>query len=244
MVPHLVFSMRHAGSLLGVLDESRRSTRLDYIGQGLVTYLTTNPFAYYGLLAGPLMVVGVGVGIVHRSRGARLIALVAAVTFLMLGLFSHAQPRYAFLVVNLLVVLGVAGVVGVARRLPRLPQRILVIVGAVLVASCAAGSVADVIRSGPSRNRGANVILRLAEIVRRDAAGRLCEIDSERTPQLSYYSGCDPESSVLDPSRCHRHYLVPLPERPIWPLPPGSPATTAVPDGDGILVIPCPAGAP
>lgn len=244
LTPHLVFSIRHSGTLLGVLDESRHSTRLDYVGQGLVTYLTTNPFAYYGLLAGPLMVVGIGVGVVHRSLGARLIALVAAATFLMLGLFSHAQPRYAFLVVNLLVVLGVAGVVGAVRRLPPRPQRITAVVGAVLVASCAAFSVADVITSGPSRNRGANVILRLAEIVRLDAAGRRCEIDAERTPQLSYYSGCDPESSVLEPSRCHRRYLVPLPDRPIWPLPPGSPATTAVPDGDGILVIPCPAGAP
>jgi hypothetical protein len=243
LIPHLGFSMQHSGSLLGVLDESTHSTRLDYLGQGLVTYLTTNPLSYYGLLAGPLVMIGIAVGIVHRGPGARLIALVAAATFLLLGVFSHAQPRYAFLVVSLLVILGVAGVVGVARRLPPIPQRIIVIAAAALVAGCAIGGVAYAITSGPSRRRGPDVIIRLAEIVRRDAAGRPCVVVAVRTPQLLYYSGCEAESSVLEPSRCHRRYLVPVPDHPFDPDLPGGLATAAVREGDGILVTPCPAGA-
>jgi hypothetical protein len=244
LIPHLWFSMLHSGALLGVLEESRHATWLYYTGQGLVTYLTTNPFAYYGLVAGPLVVIGVGVGVVHRAPAARMIALVAGATFVILGLFSHAEPRYAFLVVSLLVVLGVAGAVGRARRLAQLPQRIAAIAAAALVAGCGVGCLVYAITSAVSRSRSAYATVRLAEIVRRDAGGRPCVIVAVRVPQLVYYSGCDIEGlPLLDPSRCHRRYLVPLPGHPFAPGPPAGPPPTAVPGGGGILVTGCPSDA-
>lgn len=109
LVPHARHSLALTGSLLGVLHNSAGVPRRAYVGEGLVTYLTANPFVYYGALVAPVILGGL-VGLARRrfrARGAWLVALVALGQVLALGLESHGQPRYVYLAVALLVVLGV-----------------------------------------------------------------------------------------------------------------------------------------
>src|SRR6185503_12630570 len=55
VVPHALRSRDATGTLLGILEISAGMPRRAYVGEGLVTYLTSNPFAFYGALVAPVM---------------------------------------------------------------------------------------------------------------------------------------------------------------------------------------------
>src|SRR5262249_52848724 len=77
LVPHVVQSLRATGSMLGILEVSAHMPRREYVGEGLVTYVTSNPFRFYGGLVAPVMIAGIA-GVVRRpSRPAVFLAAVA-----------------------------------------------------------------------------------------------------------------------------------------------------------------------
>ena len=181
IVPHLLHSIRVTGRSLGILEVSAGMPRRAYIGEGLVTYVTENPFLYYGVLAAPVAVAGL-VGMVRvRRKAPWYLALLALSQLISLGLQSHGQPRYVFFAVALLVVLGVE-VIARADR-PR--------VAVALVAASWLGTAIFAIWHFPSVTRTREPIVEAAERARDDAAGRPCTAIAMLVPQLQWYSGCE-----------------------------------------------------
>lgn len=210
LVPHALHSLHWMGSVLGVLTNSSGVPRRAYVGEGLVTYLTSNPFAYYGALVAPVMLGGLASLRRMRNRGAWLVALVALGQILALGLESHAQPRYVFVAVALLVVLGVEW-----WRQLAWPRVGLALVGASWLAVAIA--IAPYHRS-VARSR--TTITAAAAIIRADRAPQQpCIFVAGVVAQLSWYARCEGtpirllEQGTFAPGRAR--YLVSTPYGPL-----------------------------
>jgi len=67
VVPHVVHSIAITGSPLGILTVSASMPHREYVGEGLVTYLTSNPLWFYGAIVAPVMIAGLA-----TRGGARL----------------------------------------------------------------------------------------------------------------------------------------------------------------------------
>ncbi|HEU0033492.1 MAG TPA: hypothetical protein VFQ53_22830 [Kofleriaceae bacterium] len=235
VVPHVVASLDRTGSVLGILRTSAASTRFVYAGEGLVTYLTENPFAYYGYLAAPVVAIGIVAGIALRDRRAGFVALVGIATLAILGWKSHAQPRYAFAVVALLVVVGVGGVARALELAAR--PRPLVIASVAAIAVCWIAALGWTISTARARD-AREPFRELAQQIAHDAAGRPCMIVAAREPQLAYYSGCEGEAWPSRDVGRRRVYVVSLPGRPQEPafIAAGAPYHP-LPGADGVVVI-------
>lgn len=230
--PHVVFARAQTGSALGVLVESAHATRLDYAGQGLATYLTIDPFTYYGVVITPLLAIGVVAGLRIRTRAARALLVAALATFVALGVWSHAQPRYAFEFVALLAVLGAAGGLALVRRIASRPAALA---GACALACAPLGCLVYLAVVAPGRVDDRAQIGRLADTIRRDAAGRACIVVAVRTPQLAYYSGCDGDGwpPTRETPACRPTYVVSLPRHP------ADPVAGAIPIDPDIVRVDC-----
>lgn len=178
--PHLVRSALATGSPLGILTISAGMPRRAYVGEGLVTYLTSNPLQFYGVLIAPAMLAG-GVGLVQtRRRAPWFLAIVALGQLVALGLNNHGQSRYVFVAMVLLAVIGVDTVARIGR-----PG-----VALAMVAATWLGTIATqvVVCRGAARIRAP--IVRAADAMRADAAGRRCAAVAAMVPQVAWYSGC------------------------------------------------------
>lgn len=210
LVPHARHSLAETGTLLGVLNWSAATPRLAYPGEGLVTYLTSNPFAYYGALVAPVIALAL-VGLVRRfrSRPAWYLACVAFGQLLAIGIESHAQPRYVFVAVALLVVLGVEA----ARSLARPRAALAVVAAAWLGVAIAAIPRARMIA------RSRSTITAAAAAVRADHRDGPCAVIAGLVPQLLWYTRC-PTTRVVDLypevlAPAHDRYLVSTPYAPV-----------------------------
>jgi hypothetical protein len=185
LVPHFVQAQRMTGSPLGILLASSGVPQEHYKGEGLVTYLTSNPFTYYGLLVPIPLAVGLVLGWRGGSRRRWLVWAIGVGSLVAIGFTTHAQPRYILLSLALITALGVEQIV---TRLPRVRvlhiSLIALLVGAwALVAR--AQLRADDYREG--RMRGT---LAAAEVIKADAAGRPCILIAYHYTQLEWYTGC------------------------------------------------------
>ena len=179
-VPHLVRSHGATGSAFGILEISAGMPRRAYLGEGLVTYLTSEPLRFYGVLVAPAMAAGL-LGVVRtRRRAPWYLAIVALGQLVALGVQSHGQSRYVFVAVVLLVVLGVDA----AARLAR-PRLALAAVAAAWL-GVAGASVAVCRRLEQQRAP----IVAAGGALRGDAAGRPCAVVAAVAPQLAWYSRC------------------------------------------------------
>jgi hypothetical protein len=207
LVPHLVQSRGVTGAALGILEVSAGMPRRAYVGEGLVTYLTSNPFVFYGALIAPVMIAGL-LGLARvRRRAPWYLALVALGQLVVLGLQSHGQPRYVFVAAVLLLPIGVdvvarlAGpdgptwLVGRGRRAWPGPawSRLAL---AVVAASWLHVAVAQVVVCREAA-RSRAPILDAARVIRRDAGGRPCAAVALLAPQLTWYSGCQVYPTML-----------------------------------------------
>lgn len=180
LVPHFVSSTNATGAAIGILRISAGMPRRAYIGEGLVTYLTSNPLEFYGALAGPVMIAGV-IGLARaRRRAPWYLAIVGFGQLVALGLETHGQPRYVFIAVSLLVVLGCDALSRLGR--PRL--------AALAVAAAWLGAIAGQIAGCRTAQRSRAPIVRAAQVIDADAAGRPCAVAAPIIPQLAWYSGC------------------------------------------------------
>lgn len=182
VVPHLLRSLDATGTWLGILQISAGMPRRAYIGEGLVTYLTSNPFLFYGALVAPVMVAG-AVGVVRARRKAPwYLAILALCQLLALGLESHGQPRYVFVATALLVALGVATLAEPRFARPRLALALV------------AASWIGVLVAAPIYYRHLDAarapILAAGTTLRAASAGQPCVAVALIVPQLMWYSPC------------------------------------------------------
>ncbi|MBA3459181.1 MAG: glycosyltransferase family 39 protein [Deltaproteobacteria bacterium] len=185
MAPHFLQSLHETGSLLGILDVSSRMPRRAYAGEGLVTYITSNPFQFYGALVAPLMICGL-VGLVRLPgewRPRVFLGIVAIGQLVALGMQTHAQPRYVFCATLILVLLGIDALerFGPVRLRPlALPLVIAAWLGVVVAVPFYTRFLSDARRP----------IAAAADAIRTDAAGRPCLVVAKAVTQLMWYSGC------------------------------------------------------
>ncbi|HLL21529.1 MAG TPA: hypothetical protein VK427_05330, partial [Kofleriaceae bacterium] len=107
LVPHAMHAVARTGNILGVLRDAAGVPHRAHIGEGLVTYLTSNPFTYYGVVLAPCMLVGL-LGVIRAPRRPTVfLAIVGVGQLVAIGLTSHGQPRYVFVAVCVLSILGV-----------------------------------------------------------------------------------------------------------------------------------------
>lgn len=210
LVPHALHSLHYTAEILGVLHWSAGTPRLAYPGEGLVTYLTSNPFTYYGALVAPVIAAAL-VGLVRtfRSRAPWFLASVAIGQVIAIGLQSHAQPRYVFVAVALLVVLGVE----TARTLARPRVGLALAFAAWLALAIGAIPYARAI----ARSRA--TITAAAATVRAHQGAAGCVVIAGLVPQLMWYSRCqgvragEVVLSTLPPD--DEDYLVSTPYTPL-----------------------------
>ena len=204
LLPHVVQSLAATGKLFGILQVSAKMPRRAYPGEGLVTYLLPgNPFRYYGVLVAPLLVAGL-VGIVRappRWRRSIFLGIVAIGQVLAIGLQSHAQPRYIFVAIVLLVVLGV-------DALSRLAPPKLRVAALPLVVAAWIGVVVTVPFYSRFLSDARAPLITAATAVRTDAAGARCIIVAKVVTQLMWYT------------RCAEQRLTAPENLPPWPLKP------------------------
>jgi len=200
LVPHVLHSLDETGSPLGILDVSRKMPRREYVGEGLVTYVTSNPFYFYGGLVAPVMVAGLA-GLVRLPASWRpsiFLGVVALGQLITIGIESHGQPRYVFVATALLVVLGVDAIARYARG--RYDRIALALVGCAWIAVAVA--VVPYNRWLASERAP---IVEAANAIVDDARGQPCVVAARAVTQLMWYSGC-------------AHALVhPLAPPPAWP---------------------------
>ena len=212
LVPHLWLSHQLTGELLGILRHSAGVPRRAYVGEGLVTYLTSNPFLYYGFMLAPVM----GLGLLRlpwlRRRAPLYLGLVALGQLIALGLQSHGQPRYVYLATALFTALGAEALVSSrwASRWARPGLATSLAFVAIVAGWVSAGVITTLSLRGMLRTR--EPIREAAAAIRADAGAGRCAIAAPDIPQLVWYSGCTagiyepPRDPAVPPSE--PHYVV------------------------------------
>ena len=229
LVPHGLHSLRATGTLLGVLRWSSGVPRREYWGEGLVTYVTSNPFMYYGALVAPVMIAGLfGLARTFRSRAPWYLASVAVGQLFTIGIASHGQPRYVFVTVSLLVVLGVATLRAVVLAHGRLALT------AVGLAWLAVAITAIPLALTISRSR--ETIMAAAATIRGHLSGARCVVVARQAPQLRWYTHC----WVVIPPSFEPDYFRPEYDRYVVSTPYGvlDAATFAAPVGATAIELP------
>jgi hypothetical protein len=194
LAPHAAQSLHLTGSVLGILEYSSHMPRRAYVGEGLVTYLTANPFRFYGALIAPLACAGLTALVrpLPQRRATWFLGAIAVGQIVAIGLQSHAQPRYVFIATTLLVVIGVAAV----RRAfaPRPLAALALVVGSWL------GCAIAVLPYNNFLARARRPLVAAASAIRTDAAGEPCTVIARVITQLAWYTECEPEL-LRDPTR-------------------------------------------
>ncbi|MGH3657625.1 MAG: ArnT family glycosyltransferase [Micromonosporaceae bacterium] len=126
LVPHLVYATKVTGSPFGLLVAAGESASPGYVGDGLVYYVASFPFGLAGPLGGVVMAAGLVAGGLAARRLLRdrlrresdpgraaedrrtvFLALTAVLLAVLLGFTAHGEPRFVFLSVIVLTILGV-----------------------------------------------------------------------------------------------------------------------------------------
>lgn len=193
LVPHLHSAYVETGSPLGILLASKDVPGKTWFAQGLETYVTSNPISYYGVLAAPVFLAGLAAVTRFRDRATWLVWLLAVTDILVLGVVSHAQARYIFFGVTLLVILGVETIRALVgdRRVIALACAVAVVASWVLVAN---GQV----KRSAHRWKTTAAIHAAAKTIALDAAGAPCAVVGDSFAELEHYSGCRSSSWPWD----------------------------------------------
>jgi hypothetical protein len=187
-IPHAVMAIHALGSPFAILLHSQEIPERTSAYDGLLTYLTSNPFRLYGIL--PALLIVATLPAVCRDRRALLLALVGGFDIVALGLTSLGQARYILYGRAVLTIVGTEGVRRwIASRPPHL-RRALV---AAVLATCAMVGGFGVARSVQHREvrvAGVRYTLLAAAAISADAGGAACHVSAEWDNQLEWYGGC------------------------------------------------------
>lgn len=188
-VPHALTAQHLTGRVFGILLDSK-GVPGGSTGDGLIGYLTANPFRYYGALVPFVLVAGLLAIVLIRRRAVAYLWLVAVGDIIGMGVTTIAQPRYIFLGTTLLAMLGVEVLRRFVEARPRKARRRFVIGALAMFAlswiACAAFAIGY-----PPWIRGRLAGLYAAmDVIRRDAGNAPCQVINRHTTQVEWYWGC------------------------------------------------------
>ncbi|WP_232839318.1 glycosyltransferase family 39 protein [Streptomyces triticisoli] len=202
LIPHLLHAVQSTGQPLGVMLSATGQANRAYMGDGLVYYLLIFPYRLAGDLGAVIMAVGLfsawaafrGACRNRRAGGNRtrvedrrrmFLGSAAVLIFCVLGLTSHGEPRFVYLPVVLLTILGVQAV---AEATGRWSSRVLAAVAALATVTVAgtAQVVAHGAMSGPTDLSRSTV-----PVAQQLSADGPCLLVTGYEPEMGWYSGCD-----------------------------------------------------
>jgi len=190
LVPFFRMSLAATGSALGIFDESSVVLGDATPGQSLVTYATSNPFMYYGIVTTPVLLAGLASIYRARDRRVLMLWLMAVAHIVAIGLTPIAQSRYLFFGLTLLVILGADTLERWARSRPPRMRRALGACAAVAIAASWLLVVIIAQRGGRARDLRMAPTLAAADAIRGDAHGARCQVIGRHTTQLQWFAGC------------------------------------------------------
>lgn len=218
LVPHLLAALAATGSPLGMLRASSELIDSVQTGRSIVTYATSNPFTYYGILTTPVMLAGLAAIRRGRDRRVLLLWLIAVGDIVALGMTPIPQPRYIFFGIVLLVTLGTDEIYRWVIARPPATRRVL--------GGCAAGAIAiswiivlvGMCQLEDKRLENMRGTLAAVTAIRDDAGGAPCEVIARHSTQLQWYTGCAAvHRADLETLSRRRVYLVREPSVPLQP---------------------------
>lgn len=187
-VPHAVMATRELGSPFAILVASQAVPGRTSAYDGLVTYLTSNPFKLYGTL--PALLIVAALVAARRDRRALLLTVIGCLDIVALGLASIGLGRYILYGTALLTI---AGTEGVRRWIASRPPRARAALVAAALAACAIVGGFGIVRSLQHRDlrvAGTRNTLEAAVAIRADAGGVACHVAGVPYAQLEWYGGC------------------------------------------------------
>ncbi len=197
LAPHVVYSLAETGSVTGVVDAAADVAGRNYIGEGLVDYIAWAP----SRLAGPLAAVLGGLGLAwyltaalrrrrgREVRGALFLLAAASIQVLALGLISHAEERFVFSAIAMVLIAGSGAVVAVVQRLKPATAGAVLAATALAVAASFVVSIDRVDRqlSGVATSRA--ILLDVSDFVAAGPASD-CVVLTSSVPEITWYSRC------------------------------------------------------
>ena len=179
LVPHFVIAYGKTGSPLGILLHS--TDMITTVSEpGLVTYLTTNPLRFYGVVTTPLLLVGVASIIRIRDRRLVLAWVIAVAIVIAFGLTALAQSRYIFVSQVLLLILGIDQVLQWVHG-----RKLLAIACAVSFALVLVSIIRETQKRGP-----VHFVVDASAAIHKDAGTEPCRVLSTM-PQVDWYCRCE-----------------------------------------------------
>ncbi len=200
LVPHFVYATDRTGSPLGIFQSAR--TSVDGGGGGLGEYADFFSELLAGTLGAVVMVAGavytlvlVVIAIRKRrwptmTRTAVFLTASALLFTVALGAFTHAEPRFIFMPLMAVLLVGGQAVAAILSHLRVSVRWVIAVPLAVTIAYAAvtgATQMQDAMDTITSRRE---VIVGAAEVARSDAGDAACSIRSSYVPQLTWYSAC------------------------------------------------------
>jgi hypothetical protein len=207
LVPHFAIAYGKTGSPLGILLHS--TDMITTVSEpGLVTYLTTNPLRFYGIVTTPLLLVGIASIIRVRDRRLVLAWVIAVAIAIAFGLTALAQSRYIYYSQVLLLVLGIEQVLQLAHG-----RKLLAIAVVVSWALALVSIVRETQKRGP-----VHFVVDAAAAIHKDAGGAPCRVLSTM-PQVDWYCRCERAPDIY-PAHLGdgRNYVIVTPA--VYPLDP------------------------
>ncbi|MFJ4874240.1 glycosyltransferase [Streptomyces sp. NPDC088745] len=203
LVPHFVYAVERTGKPLGMILSATSQANREYVGDGFVYYLSVFPYRLAGDLGAVVMAAGVcaafaawrrvrrggasGAGVRGDDRRRVFLGAAALLVFVVLGVATDGEPRFVYLPVTLLTVLGVQALAELTRAWA---PRVLLCVGA--LAAVTVLGTAQVVAHGamPAPTKlGASTVPVARALAAKD--GERCLIVTGYEPEFGWYSGCD-----------------------------------------------------
>ncbi|MGW7196577.1 glycosyltransferase [Streptomyces chryseus] len=205
LVPHLVHAVHETGSPLGMVLSATSQANRAYVGDGLVYYLAVFPYRLAGDLGAVVMAAGLwaagaaalrirrarggGPGVRGEDRRRVFLGTAAVLVLVILGMATDGEPRFVYLAVVLLTVLGVRALAELAGQVWSAPVLALTAALAGLTVLGTTQVVAHGAMPGPTRLAWSTVPV--AREIGAAAQGRPCLVVTGYEPEFGWYSGCD-----------------------------------------------------
>ncbi|MEU3462356.1 glycosyltransferase family 39 protein [Streptomyces sp. NPDC006733] len=197
LVPHFVYATKVAGWPLGLVFSATSHANRAYVGDGFVYYLGIFPYRLAGDLGAVVMAAGLyaaGAALRRRrSAGAEggtarrkvFLGSTAVLVMLLLGVATDGEPRFVYLSVVLLTILGVQALADLTGRWSAQVLTAVALLAAVTVPATAM-SVAHGAMPAPNAERESTI-----PVAERLSSDRPCLLVTGYEPEMGWYSGCD-----------------------------------------------------
>jgi drug/metabolite transporter superfamily protein YnfA len=184
-LPHALWAIEKTGSPTGILH---LSAAIPPPPDTVFGYLQ-RPFAMYGALITPLMVIGLLAA--RRDWPYTALLWIALVQLVVLSVTTQAQARYVFLATVLLVVLGVDAAVRIATLATGKARVVAAAFGVAAVVASWVQPLIDGVRYRDWRARGNARALIAGAVIEADRdPATSCEVLASDTTRVEWYSGC------------------------------------------------------